>query len=196
MNGSVGPHMVIKKFAWLFAFSSVANADAGPAEVAPTPACVVTVTREQVSARFPALESPTDSWRWHRKSTHDGAGEYSWLIRFEMVAGPGGTPQQDYSHSLGISIFKFPNSAERAGTFAELMRAAQGDLWHCDSSGSACTRAQGVRFTGALEPGYTRISIERDPGVNALLAARPQGAFLSGGTPDQNWYCHAIVHYK
>ena len=188
--------MVFQGFAWMLAVASVANAYARPVEVAAAPACVVTVSRDQVSARFPALENPTDTWHWHRRSTDDGAGEYSWLIRFETVAGPGSTPQQDYSYSLGVSIFKFPGSAERTGTFAELMLAAQGDLWRCDRSGSACTRAQGVRFKGTREPGYTRISIARDEGVNVLLAARPQGAFLSGGTPDQNWYCHAVVQYK
>lgn len=188
--------MTISRLAYIFAIGAVTNAYADCIETSPIPACVVTITRDAVSARFPALENPTDIWHWQRKSTNEGYAEYTWRLRFGTCSGPGNTLQQDYSHSLEVNIYKFPGSTERTGTFAQLMRAAQGDLWRCESASSGCTRAQGIRFTGTREPRYTEISIARDPGVNALIASQPPGAVLSGRTPHQNWYCHTIVEYK
>lgn len=189
-------HMAISRLACILAIVAVANAYAGCVEKSPIPACVVTVTQDAVSARFPPLENPADSWQWQRKSTNEGYAEYAWAIRFGTCSDPGNTLRQDYSHSLAVHIFKFPGSTERAGTFAELMLAAQGDVWRCDSAGSNCTRDQGIRFTGVREPRYTEISIARDPGVDALIVSRPPGAVLSSRTPDKAWYCHAIVEYK
>lgn len=188
--------MTMKRFAGVLAVAWIVSAHAQPAGDVPASVCAVTVSRDAISARFPALTNPSDVWRWQRTSTADSDGEYSWSIQFETSSGPATTPVQDYSHSLDISIFKFPGSAERHGSFADLMRAAQGDLSTCESSGSRCTRAQGLQFKAVRDARFTLISIARDPGVNALLAARPTGAVLSGGTPEQAWYCHVLIQYR
>lgn len=188
--------MSISKLACLLVIGVATNAYAECVEKSPTPSCVVTVTRDTVSARFPPLENPTNTWHWQRKSTDADLGEYTWTLRFGTCTGPGNTLSRDYSRSLEVNIFKFPGATERDGTFTDLMLAAQGDVWKCDSAGSSCSREHAVRFTGTRAPRYTEISIARDPGVNALVASRPPGAVLSGRTPDQSWYCHATVEYR
>lgn len=189
--------MPILKIAGVFVIATLATAVAAECVVKSTgPACVVTVTRDRVSARFPPFEGPTGAWHWYRRSTNDNDGEYSWRVRFGACSGQDESLQQDYSHSLEVNIFKFPGAAERAGTFEQLMLAAQGDLWRCDRAGSGCVREQGVRFAGKRGPGFIEISIARDSAVDALIKGRPPVAVLSGRTPDEASYCNAAVEYR
>ena len=155
--------------------------------------CLVSVTRNQISARFPVADAPETwpaLWRWYRTSTKDDAGEYRWGITFGECSGTDNSLQKQ-PLSLEVNLYKFPGSAERAGSFKELMSAAQGDLWRCDTTGD-CKREQSLPFTGKLGPKYIEISFRKNAAVDALIARKPSVAVLSG----TGSYCHASVEYK
>ena len=187
--------MAFRHCACIFVAVTATNAYTACVESSPLPACTVHVTKNAISAGFPPLENRTAFFRWYQQSTVESAGEYRWTVNFGSRTGKNNSLQKDYSHSLEINIYKFPGASEQVGSFAELMSAAHGGLWKCDSAGSRCMREQGVTFTSTANADYTRISFKREPVVNALLVSKPPVAVLSGRTPEQSWYCNANVEY-
>lgn len=79
---------------------------------------VVRVTPALVHVEIPVGRGTRESWRWYGSATPDGRAEYVWSIQLDG----------DSTHAFGFKLFKFPGSTERAGTFAELLRAGQADV--------------------------------------------------------------------
>ena len=156
-------------------------------------ACIVSVTKNQISARFPVANAPDTwpaIWHWNRASTEDNVGEYRWSIAFGDCSSKDDSLQKR-PLSLEVSLYKFPGSAEYAGSFEDLMSAAQGNLWRCSSAGG-CKSELKLLFTGELGPKYIEIAFRREPAIDALVARKPSVAILSG----TGSYCYASVEYK
>lgn len=72
------------------------------------------------AAIFVFKPEPRSEWFWHQDKTPFNAGEYSFKVEFKL---------DNAQYSCGFSLFKHPFAKADSGSFKELIRAGQIDLW-------------------------------------------------------------------
>jgi hypothetical protein len=160
-------------------------------------ACRVTILDDHIAAVFPIFKAPS-IWRWSRASTADNALEYRWMVEFGACSSNGLFEKRGVA--FGVQLFKFPGDKERSGSFADLLQASQADLLRREQTptGVSYARVEGIRVSGAYQPGAVTIEVDGKSTVGNLTSARPLHALLSvnGPDPGQSYTCFAEVEYK
>ena len=160
-------------------------------------ACRVSISDDHIIAKFPIFKVPS-VWRWSRTSTADNALEYRWMVEFGTCSNAGLFEKQEFA--FGVQLFKFPGDKERSGSFTNLLQGSQADLLRYEQTptGVSYARVEGVRVSGAFQPGTITIEVNEKITVGALTSARPLEALLSvvGPDPGQSYNCFARVEYK
>ncbi|MBS0194166.1 MAG: hypothetical protein JSR34_07950 [Proteobacteria bacterium] len=175
---------------------------ADPTQAAPivSRACSVAVESGRFTAVFPPIANAGKTWRWQRKDSLADRMEYGWIVDLGRRDRAGTFVADDYGFST--DIFRWESREEEHGTLADLLAAAQYDVFRRvrkPDGQIGMTRQDDLAVQASLRDG-TRVvlSSSQHETVTAVFASKPKLAQLSIILPGRYpaYRCMATVVYR
>ena len=157
---------------------SVPSPEAKPAEpvaeaTKPEPPTQTSATIYSDKCRF-LVEVPNMDQVWEWGVTGANTCEYRWMVRIK--AG-------DKVYELGYSFFN-PNSRKQKGTFKELLKVGQTNMWLLDGGGASYV--EGVYVNANTEGEFLVLELDDKAWTERLFKERPETVSIQIGGSELN----------
>ncbi len=136
--------------------------------------CSATVLNNEIRITFTLDEiSENAVWSWNLTTTPDNSLEYQFLAH---------TTVDTNLYRFGYSLFKFPKSQQKSGSFHELMKSGQLNIWQ-GSGKTYSVIKEGKIVTNVVENKLI-ITVSDSETLNKLFSQKPTDIEFHIKTPE------------
>lgn len=131
---------------------------------------VANVSDAEASFTFPSTRR--EQWSWYNHETPDNWREYGWDV---MIG------DHKSGYHFGPALFKPADSKKTTGSFSDLLKACQHDLWRVSEDGGFNVRGYGE---ARIVNGKVRVMITDQTLVEQLFKSKPATVYMEIITPE------------